>query len=142
MLVIWFLIVKDLDCKKKYIYIIYIFSNFTNLPTIMKPSLVPRVPRDQGFCSQTTIVNFGLYQGLPDIFHDTFDSPLECSQPQPASLEAADTVFSTCSLKLRSEHQGLSGLSSPQSHHHLALHIGIQVGSLNLARTLDTQIYH
>ena len=26
-------------------------SNFENLPTIIKPSLVPRVPRDHGFCN-------------------------------------------------------------------------------------------
>ena len=30
-------------------------SNFQNLPTIMKPSLVPWVPRDQGFCNPDQI---------------------------------------------------------------------------------------
>ena len=30
-------------------------SNFQNLPTIMKPSLVPRVPWDQGFCDPDAV---------------------------------------------------------------------------------------
>ena len=32
-------------------------SNFSNLPTILKPSLVPQVPREHGFCDPDSFSN-------------------------------------------------------------------------------------
>ena len=41
--------VTVLDCIENVEDITQLFVQYQNLPTIMKPSLFPRVPRDRGF---------------------------------------------------------------------------------------------
>ena len=55
--------VSELKCTTIMEDFSKLFVQFSNLPTIMKPSLVPRVPRDQGFlrpCPQNDIAKLQL----------------------------------------------------------------------------------
>ena len=58
MVVIWFSLAYHLIVQKLWgIFHKYLF-NFPILPTNMKPSLVPRVPRDHGFCDPVSKTPF------------------------------------------------------------------------------------
>ena len=50
-------IVSVFDCREFIENIHNSLSKFQNLPTIMQPSLVPRMPWDQGFCDPNIYIN-------------------------------------------------------------------------------------
>ena len=137
MLVIKLILFQPLIIKKLLVIFDIYLSHFQNLLTIMKPSLVPRVPRDQGFCDTgitgQEIINLLCYPalkiilGLCDAILQRISSKRPISSkigdflPKILSKKSPDPIFTYSSMIAYINFQSLvhSGNSPFPKHQHV-----------------------